>query len=170
MTQRLRLLSLALLTSDRLSVFDSKCVRNLGVLSDSRLTLEKHVSSVVASSFFQLRLLSKIKHFLPEKPLETAVHRFFPHNWTLSIVASQSPKWLVYNWSKMQQPHFLKNATNMILPPPFCELFIGSWVYTYIYIYIYIWVKIIDFSFMPKVIRILSKHHVLWRYFVNILP
>ncbi len=31
-------------------------------------------------------------------------------------------------------------------------------------------VKIIDFSFMPKIIRILSKDHVPWRYFVNILP
>ncbi len=64
------------LTLDSLSVFKLKCVRNLGVLFDSRFTLDKHVSSVVASGFFQLRLLSKIKHFLPEKPLETAVHMF----------------------------------------------------------------------------------------------
>ncbi len=33
-----------------------------------------------------------------------------------------------------------------------------------------VWVKIIDFSFMPKIIRTLSKHHVPWRYFVNFLP
>ncbi len=33
-----------------------------------------------------------------------------------------------------------------------------------------VWVKIIDFSFMPKIIRILSKDHVPWRYFVNFLP
>ncbi len=33
-----------------------------------------------------------------------------------------------------------------------------------------VWVKIIDFSFMPKIIRILSKAHVPWRYFVNFLP
>ncbi len=26
-----------------------------------------------------------------------------------------------------------------------------------------VWVKIIDFSFMPKIIRILSKDHVPWR-------
>ncbi len=32
-----------------------------------------------------------------------------------------------------------------------------------------VWVKIIDFSFMPKIIRILSKDHVPWRYFVNFL-
>ncbi len=30
-----------------------------------------------------------------------------------------------------------------------------------------VWVKIIDFSFMPKIIRTLSKDHVPWRYFVN---
>ncbi len=46
-----------------LSVFNSNCVRNLGVLIDSRLTLDKHVSSVIASSLFQLHSLSKIKHF-----------------------------------------------------------------------------------------------------------
>ncbi len=28
-----------------------------------------------------------------------------------------------------------------------------------------VWVKIIDFSFMPKIIRRLSKDHVPWRYF-----
>ncbi len=33
-----------------------------------------------------------------------------------------------------------------------------------------VWVKIIDFSFMPKIIRILSKDHVPWRYFVHFLP
>ncbi len=31
-------------------------------------------------------------------------------------------------------------------------------------------VKIIKFSFMPKIIRILIKDHVPWRYFVNFLP
>ncbi len=33
-----------------------------------------------------------------------------------------------------------------------------------------VWVKMIDFSLMPKIIRILSKDHVPWRYFVNVLP
>ncbi len=32
-----------------------------------------------------------------------------------------------------------------------------------------VWVKIIDFSLMPKIIRTLSKDHVSWRYFVNVL-
>ncbi len=29
-----------------------------------------------------------------------------------------------------------------------------------------LWVKMIDLSFMPKIIRILSKYHVPWRYFI----
>ncbi len=33
-----------------------------------------------------------------------------------------------------------------------------------------LWVKIIDFSFMPKIIRTLSINHVPLRYFVNYLP
>ncbi len=33
-----------------------------------------------------------------------------------------------------------------------------------------VWVKRIDFSFMLKIIRILSKDHVPWRYFVHFLP
>ncbi len=33
-----------------------------------------------------------------------------------------------------------------------------------------LWLKMIDFYFMPKLIRILSKDHVPWRYFVNFLP
>ncbi len=33
-----------------------------------------------------------------------------------------------------------------------------------------VWVKIIHFSFMPKIIRTLSKDHVPWIYFVNFLP
>ncbi len=32
-----------------------------------------------------------------------------------------------------------------------------------------VWVKIIDFSFIPKIIRILSKDHVSLIYFVNFL-
>ncbi len=31
-----------------------------------------------------------------------------------------------------------------------------------------VWCKLIDFSFMPKIIRILRKNHVSWRYFVNV--
>ncbi len=32
-----------------------------------------------------------------------------------------------------------------------------------------VWVKIVDFSFMPKIINILTKDHFPWRYLVNFL-
>ncbi len=61
---------------ESLSVFRSSRVRNLGVLVDQHLKFDKYISSVIGSSFYQLRLLSKIKHFLTPKTLEMAVHAF----------------------------------------------------------------------------------------------
>ncbi len=43
------------------------------------------------------------------------------------------------------------------------------WTTKPVFGYTIVWVKIIDFSFMPKIIRILIKDHVSWRYFVNFL-
>ncbi len=57
-----------------LSAFRSSCVLNLGVHFDDSLKLEKQISSVIDSSFYQLRLLSKIKHFLNVTTSEMAVH------------------------------------------------------------------------------------------------
>lgn len=59
-----------------LSAYRSSRVRNLGVLFDESLRLDKHISSVIGSSFYQLRLLSRIKHFLNATALEMAVHAF----------------------------------------------------------------------------------------------
>lgn len=59
-----------------LSAPRSSRVRNLGVHLDESLKLDKHISSVIVSSFYQLRLLSKIKHFLNSMTLEIFVHAF----------------------------------------------------------------------------------------------
>ncbi len=59
-----------------LSDFRSSRLWNLGVHFDESIKLDKHLSSVIGSSFYQLRLLSKIKHFLNVKTLEMAVHAF----------------------------------------------------------------------------------------------
>ncbi len=59
-----------------LSASRSSRVRNLGVHLDESLKLDKHISSVIGSSFYQLRLLSKIKHFLNATTLEIVVHAF----------------------------------------------------------------------------------------------
>ncbi|KAI2648261.1 putative RNA-directed DNA polymerase from transposon BS [Labeo rohita] len=61
---------------DSLSVFSSSQVRNLGVLIDQHLKFDKHIAAVIGSSFYQLRLLAKVKHFLTPKTLEMAVHAF----------------------------------------------------------------------------------------------
>ncbi len=42
---------------------------NLGILFDSILKFEKHISAVVKSCFYQLHLLSKVKPFLSGKKI-----------------------------------------------------------------------------------------------------
>lgn len=49
-------------------------VKSLGVLIDSTFKLDRQISSVVKSSFFQLRLLRKVKPYLPHSQLEKVVH------------------------------------------------------------------------------------------------
>ena len=50
--------------------------RNLGVIFDSNLSFNKHVTTVVQSCFFQLRNISKIKSFLSTANLEIVIHSF----------------------------------------------------------------------------------------------
>ncbi len=57
------------------------------------------------------------------------------------------------------------------------QMFIFGWTFLKLHGYIccnspkyILWVKIIDFSFMPKIIRILSKDHVPWIYLATFLP
>ena len=52
----------------------SSTVRNLGVTFDSHLKFDKQISNVVRTSFFQLRLLAKVKIFLSRHDLEKAIH------------------------------------------------------------------------------------------------
>ena len=51
-------------------------VKNLGVIIDSKFKLDQQVSSVVKNSFFQLRILSKVKGYLSRRDLETVIHAF----------------------------------------------------------------------------------------------
>lgn len=51
-------------------------VRNLGVIIDGALRLDKQVRSVVKASFFQLRLLAKVKPYLRRADLEKVIHAF----------------------------------------------------------------------------------------------
>uniref|UniRef100_A0A3B4GUP3 Meiosis 1 associated protein n=1 Tax=Pundamilia nyererei TaxID=303518 RepID=A0A3B4GUP3_9CICH len=54
----------------------SDTVSNLGVLLDSSFKLDKQVSAVVRSSFYQLRLISKAKQYVLHKDLEKLIHAF----------------------------------------------------------------------------------------------
>ncbi len=94
---------------ESLSVFRSSQVRNLGVLVDQHLKFDKHISSVIGSSFYQLRLLSKIKYFLTPKTLEMAVHAFITSrlDYCNSYIAVYlSVKLRVFSLFKMLQPDF----------------------------------------------------------------
>ncbi len=51
-------------------------VKNLGVILDMDFKLGKQINSVVKSSFYQLRLLSKVKTFLSFNNLERLIHVF----------------------------------------------------------------------------------------------
>ena len=54
----------------------STSVRDLGVMLDSELTMEGHVSKLCQSCFFQLRRLRSIRHSLSRHALLTLVHAF----------------------------------------------------------------------------------------------
>lgn len=51
-------------------------VKNLGVFFDSEMRFDRQVNSVVKSSFFHLRKLSKLKPILSYKDLEIVLHAF----------------------------------------------------------------------------------------------
>lgn len=51
-------------------------VRNLGVIIDSSLSFDNQIKSVVKSSFYQFRLISRLKPFLNTKDLQVIVHAF----------------------------------------------------------------------------------------------
>jgi len=62
------------LTLDGCSVKSS--VRNLGVLFDTNLSFESHVSSICKTAFFHLKNISKLRHMLSLTNAEQLVHAF----------------------------------------------------------------------------------------------
>lgn len=61
---------------DPLSFNVHSSVKSLGVYSDNGFKLDRQISSVIKSSFFQLRLVTKNKAYLPPRDLERAKHAF----------------------------------------------------------------------------------------------
>ena len=60
--------------NDLINTSDS--VRNLGVLFDTHMTMDKQISSVVRQSFLSLRDMYKIRRNLPMEETESMVHSF----------------------------------------------------------------------------------------------
>jgi len=59
-----------------LTPYVKPAVRNLGVTFDHNMKFDMQISNVVKTSFFQLRLLSKVKPFLNRHDLEKVIHAF----------------------------------------------------------------------------------------------
>ncbi len=64
------------LTLDDCSVISLSSVRNLGVLFDSNLSFEIHVSSICKAAFFHLKNISKLRPMLSMSNGETLIHAF----------------------------------------------------------------------------------------------
>ncbi len=54
----------------------SSTVRNLGVILDSNLSFENHISHVTKTAFFHLRNIAKLRNMLPVSDAEKLVHAF----------------------------------------------------------------------------------------------
>ena len=57
-------------TLGHLASCSCSAVRNMGVILDSFLKLDKQISAVVKSSLFHLQVIAKVKPYLPAKELE----------------------------------------------------------------------------------------------------
>ncbi len=64
------------LTLDGCSLDSSSSVRNLGVLFDSNLSFDNHVSSICKTAFFHLKNISKLRPILSMSNAEMLVHAF----------------------------------------------------------------------------------------------
>ncbi len=54
----------------------SSTVKNLGVILDSNLSFEKHISNVTKTAFFHLRNIAKLRNMLPVSDAEKLFHAF----------------------------------------------------------------------------------------------
>ncbi len=61
---------------DSLTPYVTSHARNLGVIFYSELCLEKQISSVVKNSYYQLRIISRLKSTLSFQDLEKVIHAF----------------------------------------------------------------------------------------------
>ena len=58
------------------SVHPNQQARNLGVIFDSEMKLDKHVQATVRSAYFHLRKIASIREYITQDQAETLVHAF----------------------------------------------------------------------------------------------
>ncbi len=64
------------LTLDDCSLNSSSSVRNLGVIFDSNLSFDSHISSICKTEFFHLKNISKLRPILSMSNAEMLIHAF----------------------------------------------------------------------------------------------
>ncbi len=64
------------LTLDCCSLDSSSSVRNLGVLFDSNLSFDRHLSSICKTAFYHLKNISKLRPMLSMSNAEMFIHAF----------------------------------------------------------------------------------------------
>jgi len=69
-------LSSVTLTIGDLDIKPSQCARNLGVIFDSSMSLEKHTLSICRKAYFQMRQIGQISRYLDEPSVKLLVHAF----------------------------------------------------------------------------------------------
>ncbi len=62
--------------SCRLQFASKICIKNLGVILDSNLSFENHMSHATKTAFFHLRKIAKLQNMLPVSDAEKLVHAF----------------------------------------------------------------------------------------------
>jgi hypothetical protein len=94
--------------SDNLKVGTStiqptKCVRNLGVYFDEKLTMKDHIIKVCQACYFHLRNIRKMRHYLDEDITKMLVHAFIISRLDYcNALFSGLPHYLLHKLQKIQ--------------------------------------------------------------------
>ncbi len=114
------------LTRDGCSVDSSSSVRNLGVLFDSNLSFDSHISSICKTEFFHLKNISKLR---PMSNAEMLINAFMTSrlDYCNALLGGCSARLInKLQMFKMQQLEFLLESESMTTLARFCQHCTGS--------------------------------------------
>ncbi len=117
------------LTLDGCSVNSSSSVRNLGVLFNSNLSFDSHVSSICKTAFFHLKNISKLRPMLSMSNAETLIHAFMTSrlDYCNALLGGCSARLInKLQMVQMQQLEFLLEPGSMTILARFCQHCTGS--------------------------------------------